>query len=64
MNYDAWDKCVAQIMALPEDEQMVMSLRYEHGMNAAEIAATLGIEVEDVIRLHAQAIMKCQPELV
>lgn len=64
MTYDAWDKCVAQIKALPKDEQMVMSLRYEHGMTPAEMAATLGVDEGTVMRLHAQAIVKCQPELV
>lgn len=63
MTHDAWDRCVEQIKALPEDEQIIMSLRFEHGMNAAEIAATLGIDAEEASRRLNVAVDKCRPEL-
>lgn len=61
---DAWQMCVDQINALPEDEQTVMSLRFEHGMNLDEMAATLKRDPEDVERVYWRAIRACQPELV
>jgi DNA-directed RNA polymerase specialized sigma24 family protein len=60
---DTWDECVAQINALPAEERLAMSLRYEQGLNSKEIAAVLGWTPLKVYDTLNNAIRKCQPVL-
>ena len=46
---------VGGIESLPEQQQLVMSLRFEHDLNDREIAAVLGIPEHDVVHLTAIA---------
>ncbi len=54
---------VAGIKALPEREQYVMSMYYEHDMNLKEIAAVLGVTESRVCQLHSQAIARLRSKL-
>ncbi|MEI6026725.1 MAG: RNA polymerase sigma factor FliA [Betaproteobacteria bacterium] len=49
---------VAAIERLPEREQYVMSMYYEHDMNLKEIAAVLGVTESRVCQLHSQSIAR------
>jgi RNA polymerase sigma factor for flagellar operon FliA len=51
---------VAAIKNLPEREQYVMSMYYEHDMNLKEIAAVLGVTESRVCQLHSQSIARLQ----
>ena len=46
---------VEAIKHLPEREQYVMSMYYEHDMNLKEIAAVLGVTESRVCQLHSQS---------
>jgi RNA polymerase sigma factor for flagellar operon FliA len=54
---------VAAIEALPEREQYVMSMYYEHDMNLKEIAAVLGVTESRVCQLHSQSIARLRTRL-
>jgi RNA polymerase sigma factor for flagellar operon FliA len=54
---------VAAIEALPEREQYVMSMYYEHDMNLKEIAAVLGVTESRVCQLHSQSIARLRAKL-
>jgi RNA polymerase sigma factor for flagellar operon FliA len=54
---------VAAIENLPEREQYVMSMYYEHDMNLKEIAAVLGVTESRVCQLHSQAITRLRTKL-
>jgi RNA polymerase sigma factor for flagellar operon FliA len=54
---------VEGIKALPEREQHVMSMYYEHDMNLKEIAAVLGVTESRVCQLHSQAIARLRSRL-
>ena len=45
---------VDAIKLLPEREQYVMSMYYEHNMNLKEIAAVLKVTESRVCQLHSQ----------
>ncbi len=49
---------VAAIEHLPEREQYVMSMYYEHDMNLKEIAAVLGVTESRVCQLHSQSVAR------
>lgn len=49
---------IAAIGALPEREQMVMSLYYEEELNLREIGEVLGVTESRVCQLHSQAIAR------
>jgi len=49
---------VAAIKQLPEREQHIMGMYYEHDMNLKEIAAVLGVTESRVCQLHSQAIAR------
>src|SRR2546430_16536316 len=49
---------VEAIKALPEREQYIMGMYYEHDMNLKEIAAVLGVTESRVCQLHSQAIAR------
>ena len=49
---------VAAIKLLPEREQHIMGMYYEHDMNLKEIAAVLGVTESRVSQLHSQAIAR------
>jgi len=54
---------VAAIKLLPEREQYVMSMYYEHDMNLKEIAAVLGVTESRVCQLHGQAVARLRARL-
>jgi RNA polymerase sigma factor FliA len=54
---------VAAIENLPEREQYVMSMYYEHDMNLKEIAAVLGVTESRVCQLHSQSIARLRTRL-
>lgn len=54
---------VAAIKNLPEREQFVMSMYYEHDMNLKEIAAVIKVTESRVCQLHSQAIARLRVKL-
>jgi RNA polymerase sigma factor FliA len=54
---------VAAIENLPEREQYVMSMYYEHDMNLKEIAAVLGVTESRVCQLHSQSIARLRTRM-
>jgi len=54
---------VAAIEALPQREQYVMSMYYEHDMNLKEIAAVLGVTESRVCQLHSQAVARLRARM-
>ncbi len=54
---------VDAIKRLPEREQYVMSMYYEHDMNLKEIAAVLGVTESRVCQLHSQSIARLRSRL-
>jgi RNA polymerase sigma factor for flagellar operon FliA len=54
---------VEAIKALPEREQYVMGMYYEHDMNLKEIAAVLGVTESRVCQLHSQAIARLRTKM-
>ena len=54
---------VAAIGGLPEREQQMMSMYYEHDMNLKEIAAVLKVTESRVCQLHSQSIARLRHKL-
>ena len=54
---------VDAIKLLPEREQYVMSMYYEHDMNLKEIAAVLKVTESRVCQLHTQSIARLRAKL-
>jgi RNA polymerase sigma factor for flagellar operon FliA len=54
---------VEAIKKLPEREQYVMSMYYEHDMNLKELAAVLGVTESRVCQLHSQSIARLRVKL-
>ena len=54
---------VEAIKVLPEREQYVMSMYYEHDMNLKEIAAVLKVTESRVCQLHSQSIARLRTRL-
>ncbi|MGE4244083.1 RNA polymerase sigma factor FliA [Ramlibacter sp.] len=54
---------VAAIGDLPQREQYVMSMYYEHDMNLKEIAAVLGVTESRVSQLHSQSVARLRARL-
>ena len=54
---------VAAIENLPEREQYVMSMYYEHDMILKEIAAVLGVTESRVCQLHSQSIARLRTRM-
>jgi RNA polymerase sigma factor for flagellar operon FliA len=54
---------VNAITQLPEREQYIMSMYYEHDMNLKEIAAVLGVTESRVCQLHSQAVARLRSRL-
>ncbi len=54
---------VEAIKHLPEREQYVMSMYYEHDMNLKEIAAVLGVTESRICQLHSQSIARLRVKL-
>ncbi len=54
---------VEAIKHLPEREQYVMSMYYEHDMNMKEIAAVLKVTESRVCQLHSQSIARLRVKL-
>ena len=54
---------VQAIKGLPEREQHIMSMYYEHDMNLKEIAAVLGVTESRVCQLHSQSIARLRSKM-
>lgn len=54
---------VQAIKSLPEREQYIMSMYYEHDMNLKEIAAVLGVTESRVCQLHSQSIARLRSKM-
>ena len=54
---------IEAIKNLPEREQYVMSMYYEHDMNLKEIAAVLKVTESRVCQLHSQSIARLRVKL-
>jgi RNA polymerase sigma factor for flagellar operon FliA len=54
---------VEAIKVLPEREQYIMSMYYEHDMNLKEIAAVLGVTESRICQLHSQSIARLRSRL-
>jgi RNA polymerase sigma factor for flagellar operon FliA len=54
---------IEAIKVLPEREQYVMSMYYEHDMNLKEIAAVLKVTESRVCQLHSQSIARLRVKL-
>ena len=54
---------VAAIKNLPERDQFVMSMYYEHDMNLKEIAVVLKVTESRVCQLHSQSIARLRVKL-
>jgi RNA polymerase sigma factor FliA len=54
---------VAAIKVLPDREQKIMSMYYEHDMNLKEIAAVLGVTESRICQLHSQSIARLRAKL-
>lgn len=54
---------VEAIKNLPEREQQIMSMYYEHDMNLKEIAAVLGVTESRICQLHSQSIARLRTKL-
>lgn len=54
---------VEAIKQLPEREQYIMGMYYEHDMNLKEIAAVLGVTESRVCQLHSQAIARLRTKM-
>ncbi len=54
---------VTAIQGLPEREQHIMGMYYEHDMNLKEIAAVLGVTESRVCQLHSQAIARLRAKM-
>ncbi len=57
------ESLVKAIEDLPEREQYVMSMYYEHDMNLREIAAVLGVTESRVCQLHSQSVARLRARL-
>lgn len=54
---------VEAIKNLPEREQQIMSMYYEHDMNLKEIAAVLNVTESRICQLHSQSIARLRAKL-
>ena len=63
VDIDAGNALVEAIKNLPEREQYVMSMYYEHDMNLKEIAAVLKVTESRVCQLHSQSIARLRSRL-
>lgn len=54
---------VNAIQSLPEREQYIMGMYYEHDMNLKEIAAVLGVTESRVCQLHSQSIARLRAKM-
>ena len=54
---------VNAIKSLPEREQYIMGMYYEHDMNLKEIAAVLEVTESRVCQLHSQAIARLRAKM-
>ena len=54
---------VEAIKNLPEREQYIMSMYYEHDMNLKEIAAVLGVTESRICQLHSQSIARLRARM-
>ncbi|HUJ77293.1 MAG TPA: RNA polymerase sigma factor FliA [bacterium] len=60
---DLQDRLSAAVKALPEKEQLVLSLYYDEGLNLKEIGEVLGITESRVSQIRTQAIIRLRTAL-
>ena len=54
---------VKAINSLPEREQYIMSMYYEHDMNLKEIAKVLDVTESRVCQLHSQSVARLRAKM-
>jgi RNA polymerase sigma factor for flagellar operon FliA len=54
---------VKAIESLPEREQYIMGMYYEHDMNLKEIAAVLDVTESRICQLHSQSIARLRAKM-
>jgi RNA polymerase sigma factor for flagellar operon FliA len=54
---------VTAIKALPEREQLIMSMYYEQDMNLKEIAAVMNVTESRICQLHSQSIARLRAKM-
>jgi RNA polymerase sigma factor for flagellar operon FliA len=54
---------VAAIKALPDREQLIMSMYYEQDMNLKEIAAVMNVTESRICQLHSQSIARLRAKM-
>lgn len=57
------DQLVDAMKALPEREQIVLSLYYEEELNLKEIGAVLGVSESRVSQIHSQATLRLRSKM-
>lgn len=63
MNTDFREAVIEAIYALPDREQVLMSLYYEQEMNLKEIGAIMNVSESRVCQLHSQAVARLRAQL-
>ena len=56
-------RLITAIKALPEREQLVLSLYYDEELNLKEIGAVLGVSESRVSQIHSQATLRLRSKL-
>jgi|TARA_B110000503_G_scaffold140762_1_gene232474 RNA polymerase sigma factor for flagellar operon FliA len=56
-------RLISAIKALPEREQLVLSLYYDEELNLKEIGAVLGVSESRVSQIHSQATLRLRSKL-
>ena len=56
-------RLITAIQALPEREQLVLSLYYDEELNLKEIGAVLGVSESRVSQIHSQATLRLRAKL-
>ncbi len=57
------DQLIEAMKALPEREQIVLSLYYEEELNLKEIGAVLGVSESRVSQIHSQATLRLRSKM-
>ena len=60
---DPYDQMVIDIQSLPEQQQQIMSLRFEYGLNLKMIAEIMALPYHNVENQYWHALDKMRPSL-